>query len=59
MTGSELRRLLEESNLTLKELSEKLDFEPDRLRNLMKLGNQKLPITAIGRVRKTLNNLLE
>ena len=51
MTGSELKGLLEKSNVTLKEMSNWLEMEADQIKNLMSLGNQKIPLTMVQQVR--------
>lgn len=57
MTGSDLKGLLEKSNVTLKEMSNWLEMEADQIKNLMSLGNQKIPITMAQQVRPVFDQL--
>ena len=51
MTGSELKGLLKQSNLSLKEMSDWLELEAEQLKNLMQLENEKIPLTMAQQVR--------
>ena len=51
MTGSELKGLLEKSNVSMKEMSNWLEMEAEQIKNLMRLGNQKIPLTMAQQVR--------
>ena len=57
MTGRELRGLLEQSNLTLNEVSNWLEMEAEQLKNLMELENQKIPLTMAQEVRPVFEQL--
>lgn len=57
MTGRELRGLLEQSNLTLNEVSNWLEMEAEQLKDLMKLDNQKIPLTMAQEVRPVFEQL--
>jgi hypothetical protein len=57
MTGTELKGLLEQSNLTVRELSNWLEMEAEQIKNLMELENQKIPLTMAQQVRPLFEQL--
>ena len=59
MTGAELRSFLEQSELNLEELATRLSTDPNQLRDLISLGNQRIPLTFVNRMRSIVDEVDE
>lgn len=57
MTGSDLKGLLEQSNVTIQEASDWLEMEAEQIKNLMQLENEKIPLTMVQQVRPVFEQL--
>lgn len=56
MTGRELRQLLEDTELTIEELCEALNEDVRKIRALLQLGDEKVPLQYRHQLRPVVHN---